>query len=64
MLIVAVYGRQFLINPVGLWCRLLISTQINDIGPAGKARVARDIQRCEYVLKELGMNLIDIKQEH
>ena len=48
----------------GIYNQQIELGKINDIGPAGKARVARDIQRCEYVLKELGMNLIDIKQEH
>lgn len=30
---------------------------ISDIGPSGKERIERDIQRCEYVLKELGIQI-------
>ena len=39
----------------GIYIQQLELRQINDIGEAGKQRVERDIERCERVLKDLGM---------
>jgi integrase len=39
----------------GIYVQQLELRQIDDIGEAGKQRVERDIERCERVLKDLGM---------
>jgi len=39
----------------GIYIQQLELRQIDDIGEAGKQRVERDIERCERVLKDLGM---------
>lgn len=39
----------------GIYIQQIELRKIDDIGPAGKQRVERDIQRCEKVLKELGI---------
>ena len=39
----------------GIYIQQLELRQIDDIGEAGKQRVERDIERCEQVLKDLGM---------
>lgn len=39
----------------GIYQQQLELNQINEIGPAGKERVMRDIARCEFVLNKLGV---------
>ncbi|PIQ02526.1 MAG: hypothetical protein COZ36_03725 [Piscirickettsiaceae bacterium CG_4_10_14_3_um_filter_44_349] len=39
----------------GIYIQQLELRQVDDIGEAGKQRVERDIERCERVLKDLGM---------
>ena len=39
----------------GVYIQQLELRQIDDIGEVGKQRIERDIERCERVLKDLGM---------
>jgi hypothetical protein len=46
----------------GIYKQQIELKEISDIGPAGKARIVRDIERCEHVLKELGINPCGIRK--
>jgi hypothetical protein len=50
----AVIGRRHVVIYQGLHAHLLGLQDAPDIGPGGRARVARDVQRCATVLAQLG----------